>query len=121
MTTGSTIRLGKPPTSSRMSSLRRRTMTASRSFRPRTLTPRVNRCGSSSSSRVEKLLEWPLWGVAERKRRCSKRSHRSRTARVNLDSIPYRPPWLGAAWCASSRTRRLPGRIAPSHARMGSA
>ena len=40
------------------------------------------------SSRVEKLLEWPLWGVAERNRRCSKRPPKSRTARVNFVSMP---------------------------------
>ncbi len=55
---------------------------------PRTLTPRVNRYGSSSSSSVEKLFEWPLCGVADRNRRCSNRPPRSRTARVNFVSIP---------------------------------
>ena len=45
-------------------------------------TPRVKRCGSSISSSAEKLLEWPLCGVAVRNRRCSKRAERSRTARV---------------------------------------
>lgn len=55
---------------------------------PLTGTPRVKRVGSRISRRVEKELEWPLWGVAERKRRCSKRRARSRTARVNLLSIP---------------------------------
>ena len=80
----STIRLGNPPWISRMSSLSRRTITSSSSPFPRIFTPRVNRYGSSSSSRVEKLFEWPLWGVAERNSRCSKRPHRSRIARVNL-------------------------------------
>ncbi len=63
-------------------------MTSSSAFLPRTLTPRVKRYGSSSSSSVEKLFEWPLCGVAERKSRCSKRPPRSRTARVNLVSMP---------------------------------
>ena len=39
----------------------------------RTGTPRQKRCGSRISSSAEKLLEWPLCGVAERKRRCSNR------------------------------------------------
>ena len=79
-----TSRFGKPPCTSRMSSLSRRTITSSRSCLPRTLTPRQKRCGSRSSSSAEKLLEWPLCGVAERNSRCSKRGPRSRTARVNL-------------------------------------
>jgi hypothetical protein len=40
---------------------------------PATGTPRVKRIGSRISSRAEKELEWPLWGVALRKRRLSKR------------------------------------------------
>ncbi len=71
-----------------MSSLSRRTITSSSAFLPRTLTPRVKRYGSSISSSVEKLFEWPLCGVAERNRRCSKRPARSRTARVNFVSMP---------------------------------
>ena len=66
----------------------RRTITGSRSVLARTLTPRVNRYGSSNSSSVEKLLEWPLWGVADRNSRCSKRWARSRTALVILVSMP---------------------------------
>ena len=88
ITTRHTSRLGNPPCTSRMSSLMRRTMTSSRALLPRTGTPRVKRYGSSSSSRVAKLLEWPLWGVADRNRRCSKRPPRSRMARVNLVSMP---------------------------------
>jgi len=34
-----------------------------------------------------KLFEWPLCGVAERKRRCSKRGVISRMPRVNWESI----------------------------------
>ena len=83
-----TLRLGKPPWTSRMSSLRRRTITSS-SIRFLTGTPRQNRCGSRISSRAEKLLEWPLCGVAERNRRCSNRGARSRTARVICESMAY--------------------------------
>ena len=79
---------GKPPWISRTSSLMRRTITSSSAFLPRTGTPRVKRYGSSISSRVEKLLEWPLWGVADRNRRCSKRPPRSRMAQVNFVSMP---------------------------------
>ena len=61
-------------------------MTGSRSF-GRISTPRVKRCGSSISSSAEKLLEWPLCGVAVRNRRCSKRSDSSRTALVNWLAI----------------------------------
>ncbi len=43
MTTRSTRRSGKPPCVARMSSFRRRTITSSSAFRPRTFTPRVNR------------------------------------------------------------------------------
>ncbi len=86
MSTWTTLRLGKPPEISRMSSFRRRTMTSSRSFAS-TGTPRQNRCGSRISSSAEKLFEWPLCGVAERKSRCSKRGARSRTARVIFESI----------------------------------
>ena len=88
ITTRHTSRFGNPPCTSRMSSLMRRTMTSSRALLPRTGTPRVKRYGSSSSSREAKLLEWPLWGVADRNRRCSKRPPRSRMARVNLVSMP---------------------------------
>ena len=77
-----------PPWTSRMSSFSRRTITSSSARLPRTLTPRVKRYGSSSSSSVEKLFEWPLCGVADRNRRCSNRPPRSRTARVNFVSIP---------------------------------
>ena len=84
-----TMRCGKPPIdgSSRRSSLRRRTITSSRSFLLLTGTPRQKRCGSRISSRAEKLLEWPLCGVADRKRRCSNRGARSRTARVIFESM----------------------------------
>ena len=82
------LRFGKPPCTKRTSSLSRRTITSSNTPLPWILTPRVKRYGSSSSSNVEKLLEWPLWGVAERNNRCSNRSDRSRTARVNLVSMP---------------------------------
>ena len=50
-------------------------------------TPRSNRCGSSISSSAEKLLEWPLCGVAVRNSRCSKRSDSSRTDLVNWLAI----------------------------------
>ena len=88
MASRTTLRFGKPPRASRMSSFRRRTITSSRSRLPRTFTPRVKRYGSKSSSSVEKLFEWPLWGVAERNRRCSKRDPKSRTARVVFVSMP---------------------------------
>ena len=88
ITIRSTSRRGNPPCTARRSSLMRRTITSSRAPRPRTGTPRVKRYGSSSSSRVAKLLEWPLCGVADRNRRCSKRPPRSRTARVNRVSMP---------------------------------
>ena len=78
---------GNPPWTSRMSSLSRRTITSSSAFLPRTFTPRQKRCGSRISSRAEKLLEWPLCGVAERNSRCSNRPPRSRIARVNLESM----------------------------------
>ena len=74
---------------SRRSSLSRRTMTSSSSFLLVTGTPRQKRCGSRISSRAEKLLEWPLCGVAERKSRCSNRAARSRTARVIFESMAY--------------------------------
>ncbi len=48
-------------------------MTSSSTFLLRTGTPRQKRCGSRISSRAEKLFEWPLCGVAERKSRCSNR------------------------------------------------
>ncbi len=34
------------------------------------LDARQNRCGSRISKRAETLFEWPLWGVADRNRRC---------------------------------------------------
>ena len=70
MSSCTTLRLGNPPWTSRISSFSLRTVTSSRSF-ALTGTPRQNRWGSSISRRAEKLLEWPLCGVAERKRRCS--------------------------------------------------
>ena len=118
---GAITRRGNPPCIRRTSPLSRRTITSSSAFRPATGTPRVKRAGSSSSSSVEKLFEWPLCGVAERNSRCSNRPPTSRTARVNCVSIPYRPPLDGAAWCASSRISRLPGCSGPSHSRRGSA
>ena len=81
-----TARRGKPPSSARTSDLRRRTMISS-SCPLRTRTPRQKRCGSRISSSAEKLLEWPLCGVADRNRRCSKRGAMSRTARVIWESI----------------------------------
>ena len=65
---------GSRPATSRMSSLSRRTITSSSTFLARTGTPRQKRCGSRISSSAEKLFEWPLCGVAERKRRCSNRA-----------------------------------------------
>ena len=62
--------------------------------RGRTSTPRVNRCGSSISSKAEKLLECPLCGVAERNKRCSKREK----------------------WCASPRKRSWPPKWATREA-----
>jgi hypothetical protein len=60
---GTMSRFGKLPWTWRMSSLSRRTITSSRALSPRTVTPRVNRYGSSSSRSVEKPFEWLLWGV----------------------------------------------------------
>lgn len=54
----------------RKSALSRCTTTGSRS-RGRIGTPRVKRCLSSISSKAEKLLEWPLCGVAVRGKRGS--------------------------------------------------
>jgi hypothetical protein len=45
--------------------------------------PRVNRWGSNISRSAAKLFECPLCGVADKKRRCSNRSARTRTALVN--------------------------------------
>lgn len=70
-------------------------------------TPRVKRWGSSSSMSAEKLLEWPLWGVAERNRRFSKRGANARTTRVMRESMAYLLELAGAAACASSSTSRL--------------
>ena len=69
------------------SSFSRRTITASSCFALFTGTPRQNRCGSRISSSAEKLLEWPLCGVADRNSRCSKRGASSRTALVNSESM----------------------------------
>jgi len=82
------MRFGKPPWTSRMSSLSLRIITSSSALLPRTFTPRVKRYGSRSSRSVEKLFEWPLCGVAERNSLCSNRTLRSRIARVNFVSIP---------------------------------
>jgi hypothetical protein len=76
----STLRSGNDSPRRLKSAFSRRTITGSRSF-GRTTTPRVNRCGSSISRSAEKLLEWPLCGVAVRNRRCSKRSESSRCSR----------------------------------------
>jgi hypothetical protein len=97
---------GSPP-SWRRSSFRRRTMTASSCARPRTGTPRMKRCGSISSRSAEKLFEWPLCGVALKKRRFSNLGAMSRTTSVILESIAYLLAPAGAATCASSRMRRL--------------
>lgn len=95
-------------------------MTSSSGLRA-TGTPRQNRCGSRISSSAEKLFEWPLCGVAERKSRCSNRPARSRTARVIFESIAYREPLAGAAWWASSRISKDPARKSPSQSRIGPA
>src|SRR5579863_218013 len=50
-------------------------------------TPRVNLCGSSISKSTENELECPLCGVADKKRRCSKRSASPRTERMNWLSM----------------------------------
>ena len=102
------LRMGYEPRARTLrSSFRRLTITASRCFASVTATPRVKRCGSSSSRRAAKLLECPLWGVALRKRRFSKRGATSRITLVILESFAYLPAEAGAATCASSRTRRL--------------
>jgi hypothetical protein len=62
-------------------------MTGSSSFALSTGTPRQKRCGSRISSSAEKRLEWPLWGVAERNSRCSKRGASSPIDFVNCESI----------------------------------
>lgn len=111
-----TIRLGNSPAIARRSSLRRRTMTSSRNLGC-TVTPRQNRWGSRISRSAEKLLGWPLCGVAERNKRCSNRPATSRIARVNLESIAYLAPLDGAAWWASSRINNEPGRKSPSQSR----
>jgi hypothetical protein len=86
-----------------------------------TLTPRQNRWRSSNSSRAEKLFVCPLCGVADRKSRCSNRGARSRTALVMCESMAYRWPLEGAAWCASSRISKDPERNGPSQSRNGPA
>ena len=101
---------------SRRSSLSRRTMTAFKRFLSAG-TPRQKRWGSMISSSAEKLLEWPLCGVADRKSRCSNRGARSRIALVILESMAYFCPLDGAAWCASSRMRSVPLRNSPSQSR----
>jgi hypothetical protein len=64
-------------------------MMGSRAAAPATGTPRVKRIGSSSSSSAEKELEWPLWGVALRKRRLSNLGASARIARggVAVDGV----------------------------------
>ena len=54
-----------------------------------TRTPRQKRCGSRISSSAEKLLEWPLCGVADKKSRCSKRGAMSRIplSDLGIDSV----------------------------------
>ena len=73
--------------------------------------PRIKRWGSSMARSAEKLFEWPLCGVAERKRRCSKSGVSSRMPRVNWESIAQADDVAGAAWCASSRTSMEPERM----------
>ncbi len=73
---------------------------------PSTGTPRVKRIGSRISSRALKELEWPLWGVALRKRRLSNFGARSRIAEVVSLSTAYLVAEAGAATWASSRMSR---------------
>ena len=91
---------------SRRSSLSRRTMTSSTVFRRRRARRGRTAAGSRISSRAEKLLEWPLCGVADRNSRCSNRGARSRMARVICESMAYVWPLAGAAWWASSRMKQ---------------
>ena len=71
--------------------MRRRTITAS-SSRGRTGTPRVKRCGSRISSRLEKELEWPLCGVADKEQTVletlSKPAHRAGKLAVDRIARP---------------------------------
>ena len=122
MSTCTTLRFGKPPAISRMSSLSRRTITSSSSFLPCTGTPRQKRCGSRISSRAEKLFEWPLCGVAERNRRCSKRGARSRMARVILrvDGVAAAARRGGVVGLVEDQ-QRCRARSRPSQSRSGSA
>jgi hypothetical protein len=83
-------------------------------------TPRVKRCGSSSSSSAEKLFEWPLCGVADRNRRLSKRGARSRTTLVTRESTAYFDAVAGAAAWASSRMSSDLRARSPSRASSGS-
>jgi hypothetical protein len=81
-------------------------MMGSRAAAPATGTPRVKRIGSSSSSSAEKELEWPLWGVALRKRRLSNLGASARIASVVSLSTAYLVAEAGAATWASSRMSR---------------
>jgi hypothetical protein len=116
MSTCSILRSGKARPILRRSSLSRRTSTGSVSL-GLTGTPGVNLWLSSNESRVEKLFVCPLWGVADKHSRCSKRFAKSRTALVILVSMAYFWPDDGAAWWASSRIKRDPARNGPRRLR----
>ena len=94
---------------SRMSSLRRRTMTSSRSFGR-------DRHAAAKALRVEDLQqrgEAVRVSVVRGRREeepVLEPAARSRTARVIFESMAYFAPLAGAAWCASSRMSSVPGR-----------
>ena len=67
---------------------------------------REKRCGSSISSSAQKLSRYPLCGVAERNRRCSKCGAISRIVCVLSVGFAHFPFPAGAAWCASSTISR---------------
>ena len=121
ITIGLTKRWGNSSPISRKSCFKRRTITVSSNLWLRTGTPRQKRWGSRISSKAAKLLECPLWGVADKNSLCSKRGAKSRTVLVSWESTAYFAPLAGAALWASSRMSMEAGEKSLSQSRNGAA
>ena len=116
-----TTRFGKPPWTSRMSSLSRRTITSFEHLLA------LDRHAAGEALGVEDLEQG---GEAVRVPvvRCGGEEQTvleppaevaNRAGDLRVDRVP--PPLDGAAWWASSRIRREPGQNRPSQSRIGSA
>ena len=115
------MRFGKPPDTSRMSSLSRRTITSSRAFLPRTGTPRQKRCGIEDLQQGGEAVRVAVVRRGRQEQAVLEAAGDVADGSRDLRVDGVAAPLAGAAWCASSRISREPGDSRPSQSRSGPA